>query len=166
VKRIATLVDPRNSTGDLYVDALEAAAASLHIPFTTARTREGAEIEQAIGAFAAQSNNGGLILPPGPLQAVHRALIVELAARYSLPAVYPWRYMVLDGGLMSYGPDVLEMYRGAATYVDRILRGEKPADLPIQASAKFELVINLKTAKALGLDVPPTLLARADEVIE
>jgi putative tryptophan/tyrosine transport system substrate-binding protein len=165
VNRIATLVDPRNSTGDMYVHALEAAAASLSLPFTTARARDGAEIEQAISSFARESN-GGLVLPPGPLQAVHRELIVKLAARHRLPAVYPWRYMVVDGGLISYGPDVLEMYRGAATYVDRILKGEQPAELPVQASTKFELVINLKTAKALGLEVPPTLLARADEVIE
>jgi putative ABC transport system substrate-binding protein len=165
VNRIATLVDPRNSTGDMYVHALEAAAASLSLPFTTARARDGAEIEQAISSFAREAN-GGLVLPPGPLQAVHRELIVKLAAQHRLPAVYPWRYMVVDGGLMSYGPDVLEMYRGAATYVDRILKGEKPADLPIQASTKFELVINLKTAKGLGLDVPASLLARADEVIE
>jgi putative ABC transport system substrate-binding protein len=165
VNRIATLVDPRNSTGNLYVHALQAAAASLSLPFTTAPARDGAEIEQAIGAFARKSN-GGLIVPPGPLQAVHRGLIMKLASQHRLPAVYPWRYMVVDGGLMSYGPDVLEMYRGAATYVDRILKGEKPADLPIQASTKFELVINLKTAKALGLTVPPSLLARADEVIE
>ena len=165
VNRIAVLVDPRNPTGDLYVNALKAAAASLNLPFTTARAREGGEIEQVIGAFSRESN-GGLILPPGPLQAVHRELIVKLAARHRLPAVYPWRYMVTDGGLMSYGPDVIDMYRRAATYVDRILKGEKPADLPIQAATKFELAINLKTATALGLEVPPTLLARADEVIE
>jgi putative ABC transport system substrate-binding protein len=165
VYRIAVLIDPRNPTGDLYVNALKAAAASLNLPFTTARAREGGEIEQVIGAFARESN-GGLILPPGPLQAVHRELIVKLAARHRLPAVYPWRYMVADGGLMSYGPDVIDMYRRAATYVDRILKGEKPADLPIQAATKFELAINLTTAKALGLEVPPTLLARADEVIE
>jgi len=165
VNRIAVLVDPRNPTGDLYVNALKAAAASLNLPFTTARAREGGEIEQVIGAFSRESN-GGLILPPGPLQAVHRELIVKLAARHRLPAVYPWRYMVADGGLMSYGPDVIDMYRRAATYVDRILKGEKPADLPIQAATKFELAINLKTATALGLEVPPTLLARADEVIE
>jgi putative ABC transport system substrate-binding protein len=165
VNRIAALIDPRNPTGNLYVHALEVAAASLRLPFATAPARDGAEIEQAIVAFAHEPN-GGLILPPGPLQAVHRQLIVKLAAQHRVPAVYPWRYMVVDGGLMSYGPDVLEMYRGAATYVYRILQGEKPAALPIQASTKFELVINLKTAKALGLEVPQTLLARADEVIE
>jgi ABC-type uncharacterized transport system substrate-binding protein len=165
VNRIAAIIDPRNSTANMYVHALEAAATSLSLPFTTAPARDGAEIEQAIGAFA-RSSNGGLILPPGPLQAVHRELIVELAAQHRLPAVYPWRYMVVEGGLMSYGPDVLDMYRGAATYVDRILKGEKPAALPIQASTKFALVINLKTARALGLTVPDKLLTLADEVIE
>ena len=133
VSRVATLVDPRNPTGNLYVHALEAAAASLSLPLTTAPAHDGAEIEQAIGAFA-RNSNGGLIFPPGPLQAVHRELIVKLAAQHRLPAVYPWRYMVVEGGLMSYGPDVPDMYRGAATYVDRILKGEKPADLPVQAS--------------------------------
>ena len=165
VNRISALVDPRNPTGDMYVQSLEAAAASMSLPFMTARVRDDAEIELAIGAFARELN-GGLILPPGPLQALHRELIVKLAARHRLPAVYPWRYMVVDGGLMSYGPDVLDMYRGAATYVDRILKGEKPAALPIQASTKFALVINLKTAKALGIEIPSTLLAPADEVIE
>jgi putative tryptophan/tyrosine transport system substrate-binding protein len=165
VNRIAAIIDPRNSTGNMYVHALEGAAASLSLPFIAAPARDGAEIEQAIGAFAHKSN-GGLIIPTGPLQAVHRELIVKLAAQHRLPAVYPWRYMVVEGGLMSYGPDVLDMYRGAATYVDRILKGEKPAALPIQASTRFELVINLKTAQALGLTVPPTLLGRADEVIE
>jgi ABC-type uncharacterized transport system substrate-binding protein len=165
VSRVATLVDPRNPTGNLYVHALEAAAASLTRSLTTAHARDGAEIEQAIGAFA-RNSNGGLILPPGPLQAVHRELIVKLAAQHRLPAVYPWRYMVVEGGLISYGPDVLDMYRGAATYVDRILKGEKPAALPIQASTRFELVINIRTAKTLGLDVSAKLLALADEVIE
>src|SRR5439155_26026961 len=119
VSRIAILVDPRTPTGALYVRAVEAAATSLGLRLTVAHARDGAEIEQAIDAFARESN-GGLILPPGPLQAVHRELIVKLAARHRLPAVYPWRYMVVDGGLMSYGPDVLDMYRRAATYVDRI----------------------------------------------
>ena len=103
---------------------------------------------------------------PGPLTVTHRDLFVTLAARHKLPAVYPYRYVVASGGLICYGPDDLEQYRQAAGYVDRILKGEKPADLPVQAPTKFELIINLKTAKTLGLDVPPTLLARADEVIE
>ena len=165
VKRIAILIDPRTPTGTLYVRAVEAAAATLRLPLTTARVRDGAEIEQAIGAFARESS-GGLILPPGPLQAIHRELIVKLAARHRLPAIYPWRYMAADGGLMSYGPDVLDMYRRAAAYVDRILKGERPADLPIQASTKFELVVNLKTAKAIGLTIPELFLLRANEVIE
>jgi putative ABC transport system substrate-binding protein len=113
-----------------------------------------------------QEPNGGLIVPPGPFGNVHRETILKLAARHRLPAVYPWRYLVIDGGLMSYGPDLFDMYRRTASYVDRILKGANPADLPIQAPTKFELVINLKTARTLGLEVPPTLVARADEVIE
>jgi putative tryptophan/tyrosine transport system substrate-binding protein len=109
---------------------------------------------------------GGLIVTGGPLTVVHRDLIVTLAARHRLAAVYPFRYFVTSGGLISYGPDSIDPYRRAAGYVDRILKGEKPADLPVQAPTKYELVINLKTAKALGLEIPPTLLARADEVIE
>src|SRR5262249_47443494 len=110
--------------------------------------------------------NGGMIVTGSPLAAIHRELIVTLALRHKLPAIYPRRLFADDGGLISYGPDFLDQYRQATSYVDRILKGEKPADLPVQAPIKYELVINLKTARALGLEVPPTLLARADEVIE
>ena len=126
--------------------------------------RDAGEIERAIAAFAG-SHNGGLILTASALAAVHRDLIITLAARHKLPAVYSQRYFVTVGGLISYGADYTDQYRRAAGYVDRILKGENPADLPVQAPTKYELVINLKTAKALG-DVPPMLLARADEVIE
>jgi len=127
--------------------------------------RDAGEIERAVAAFA-RSSNGGLILTASALAVVHRKLIVALAAQHKLPAVYYRRFYVDSGGLASYGPDVADHFRHAATYVDRILKGEKPADLPVQAPTKYELVINLKTAKALGLTVPPSLLARADEVIE
>ena len=123
-----------------------------------------AEIERAIAAFA-RSSNGGLIVTVGGT-GQNRDLIVPLAARHRLPAVYPFRYYVADGGLISYGPNTIDPYRRAASYVDRILKGEKPADMPVQAPTKYELVINLKTAKALGLTVPNTLIGRADEVIE
>jgi putative ABC transport system substrate-binding protein len=127
--------------------------------------RDAGGIERAITAFT-RSSNGGLIVTSSRFAVIHRDLIIALAARYRLPAVYPYRHYVTSGGLISYGPDQVDQYRRAATYVDRILKGEKPADLPVQAPTKYELVINLKTAKALGLDVPATLLARADEVIE
>ena len=127
--------------------------------------RDAPEIERAITAFA-RSANGGLIVTASSLAAVHRKLIMALAARHKLPAVYYTRYWVNEGGLISYAADFLGQFRTAAGYVDRILKGEKPADLPVQAPTKYELVLNLKTAKALGLEVPPTLLARADEVIE
>jgi ABC-type uncharacterized transport system substrate-binding protein len=127
--------------------------------------RDADEIERAITAFA-RLPNGGLILTAGPSGARLRNRIITLAARHKLPAVYFERYFVADGGLISYGTDLVDQYRRAASYVDRILKGEKPADLPVQAPTKYELVINLKTAKALGLTVPDTLLARADEVIE
>ena len=123
------------------------------------------EIERGITAFARQPN-GGLIVLPVPTTVIHRTLIIKLAAQHRLPAVYNSRYWIAEGGLVSFGPDVLDQYRRTAGYVDRILRGTKPADLPVQAPTKYELVINLKTAKALGLDLPATLLARADEVIE
>ena len=123
------------------------------------------EVERAVTAFA-RGSNGGLIVTGSTAAVVHRELIIMLAARYRLPAVYPFRYYVNSGGLISYGPDSIDPYRRAALYVDRILKGEKPADLPVQAPTKYELVVNLKTAKALGLEIPTTVLARADEVIE
>ncbi len=127
--------------------------------------RDPGEIERAITAFA-HSSNGGLIVTSSALAIVHRNLIVTLAAHHRLPAVYGNRFFIVSGGLLSYGSDSVDSYRRAAGYVDRILKGEKPTDLPVQAPTKYELVINLKTAKALGLDVPASLLARADEVIE
>jgi putative ABC transport system substrate-binding protein len=127
--------------------------------------RDADEIEGAVAAFA-RSPNGGLIVTASTPAAIHRELISTLAARHRLPAVYSFRYFVTAGGLISYGPDSIDPYRRAAGYIDRILKGEKPADLPVQAPTKYEVVINLKTAKALGLTVPETLLARADEVIE
>jgi putative ABC transport system substrate-binding protein len=127
--------------------------------------RDAGEIERSLMTFA-RSANGGLVVTGSPLAVVHRKLLVALAARHKLPAVYFQRLFVKAGGLISYGPDFLDQYRRAAGYVDRILKGEKPADLPVQAPTKYELVINLKTAKALGLEIPPMLLARADEVIE
>jgi putative ABC transport system substrate-binding protein len=127
--------------------------------------RDAPEIERAVTAFA-RSSNGGLIVTPNALATHHRDLIITLAARHRLPAVYAWRFFAADGGLISYGPDLFEQYRRAAGYVDRVLKGEKPADLPVQAPTRYELVINLKTAKELGLNMPATVLARADEVIE
>jgi putative tryptophan/tyrosine transport system substrate-binding protein len=127
--------------------------------------RDVSEIERDVAAFARRSN-GALIVTSSASAAVHRELIIKLAVRYRLPAVYSYRYFAASGGLISYGPDPIDQFRRAAGYVDRILKGEKPADLPVQAPTKYELAINLKTAKVLGLNVPPTLLARADEVIE
>jgi putative ABC transport system substrate-binding protein len=140
-------------------------APSLGLEASPVNVRDAPEIERAVSAFA-RSPNGGLIVTGSALVVLHRDLIVMLAARHKLPVVYFARYFVTSGGLISYGPNVVDQYRQAAGYVDRILKGEKPADLPVQAPTKYELVINLKTAKALGLEVPPTLLARADEVIE
>jgi ABC-type uncharacterized transport system substrate-binding protein len=139
--------------------------APVGIELSTVGLRDANEVERAIAAFA-RDPNGGLVVTASGFGANHPQLIATLASRYNLPAVYPFRYFVGAGGLICYGPDYLDQYRRAAAYVDRILKGEKPADLPVQAPTKYELVINLKTAKALGLDVPPTLLARANEVIE
>jgi ABC-type uncharacterized transport system substrate-binding protein len=145
--------------------AIQTAAPSFGVELRPVDVRDAGEIERAVGAFA-RSSNGGLIVTASGLANVHRDLIIALAARHKLPAVYYERFFVAAGGLVSYGPDYVDQYRRAAGYVDRILKGEKPADLPVQNPTKYELVINLKAAKALGLEVPPTLLARADEVIE
>jgi putative ABC transport system substrate-binding protein len=145
--------------------AIEAEAPSVGLLLTAAEVSDAAEMERAVDAFARESN-GGLIVVPNAVTISHRELIIALAARHRLPAVYAYRYFVADGGLISYGPHFVDQYRQAAGYVDRILKGEKPADLPVQAPTKYELVINLKTAKTLGLEIPPMLLARADEVIE
>jgi putative ABC transport system substrate-binding protein len=165
VTRAAVLRESAIAAGPGQFGAIQAVAPSLGVDLRAVDVRDAGEIERAIAAFA-QGSNGGLIVTGSPAAAFHRALIIALAARHRLPAVYNSRPYAADGGLISYGPDFVDQYRRAAGYVDRILKGEKPADLPVQAPTKYELVINLKTAKALGLEVPPTLLARADEVIE
>ena len=165
VTRAAVLRDAAVASGIGQFGAIQSVAPSLGVELTPINMRDAGEIERGIAAFA-RSGNGGLILTSSALAAVHRERIIALAARYKLPAVYYRRRFVTSGGLISYGFDILDMHRRAAIYVDRIIRGEKPADLPVQAPTKFETVINLKTAKALGITVPPTLLARADEVIE
>jgi len=163
--RVAILMAPESGTTPMYARAIEAAAPSFGIQVTKMPVRDDAEIERAIESIARQSNSG-LIVPHGPELAVRRAAIVGSALRHRLPAIYSARDRVAAGGLMSYGPAVLDLYRRSAEYVDRILKGAKPADLPIQLPTKFELIINLKTAKAMGLDVPLFLQQRADEVIE
>jgi putative ABC transport system substrate-binding protein len=165
VMRVAVLRDPSRASGSGQLGALQSAAPSFGVELTPVGLRDAAEIERAITAFA-RGSNGGLIVTSGTLSIVHRKLIIALAARHRLPAVYPYRFYVSDGGLISYGPDHVEQYRLAAGYVDRILKGEKPGDLPVQAPTKYELAINLKTAKAFDVTIPPTLLARAYEVIE
>jgi len=163
--RVAVIRDPALTAGGGQLGVIQAVAPSVGVEVSPVNVRDGGEIERAITAFA-RSPNGGLIVTGSTLAAVHRNLIVTLAARHKLPAIYSLRYFVAIGGLISYGPGLVDQYRDAAGYVDRILKGEKPADLPVQAPTKYELVINLQTARALGLEVPPTLLARADEVIE
>ena len=165
VTRAAVLRDPAIAAGTGQFGAIQAVAPSLGVEVNPVNVRDAGEIERAVAAFA-RSPNGGLIVTASALAMLHRDLIITLAARHKLPAVYYERFFVAAGGLISYGPDLIDQYRRAAGYVDRILKGEKPADLPVQAPTKYETVINLKTAKALGLDVPPTVLARADEVIE
>jgi putative tryptophan/tyrosine transport system substrate-binding protein len=165
VTRAAVVRDPAITGGIRQFSAIQAVARSLGVEVSPVNVRDVSEIERVILAFA-RGANGGLIVTGSALAQVHRKPIITLAARHKLPAVYFDRVFVTDGGLISYGPDLRDQYRRAAGYVDRILKGEKPADLPVQASTKYQLVINLKTAKALGLTVPPSLLARADEVIE
>jgi putative ABC transport system substrate-binding protein len=165
VTRVAVLRDPTISGIIGQFGAIQAAAASLGMEVSPVNVRDASEIERGITTFAG-SANGGLLVTGSPLTFHHRNTIVALAAQHKLPAVYYERSFVGDGGLMSYGPDFVDQYRRAGGYVDRILKGDKPADLPVQAPARYELVINLKSAKILGIDVPPMMLARADEVIE
>ena len=165
VTRAAVLRDPAIASGIGQFGAVQAVAPSLGVELSPVDVRDAREIERAVTAFAG-IQNGGLVVTASPSSTVHRDLIIALAARHKLPAVYFERFFVAAGGLISYGPDLLDQYRRAAGYVDRILKGEKPADLPVQAPTKYLTVLNLKTAKALGLTVPPALLARADEVIE
>jgi putative ABC transport system substrate-binding protein len=165
VKRVTVLREPALPSGIGQFAAIQSAAPSLGVEVSPVDMREPSGIEAAIAGFA-RGSNGGLIVPTSALAVTHRDLIVGLAARYRLPAVYPLRLFAGGGGLISYGPDIVDQYRRAAGYIDRVLKGAKPADLPVQAPTKYELVINLKTAKALGLDPPPTLLAIADEIIE
>jgi putative tryptophan/tyrosine transport system substrate-binding protein len=165
VTRAAVIRDVAIASGTGQWGALQSAAPSFGVELSPVNMRDASEIERAIAAFA-RSPNGGMILTGSALAVVHRDLIITLAARHKLPAIYYSRSFVTGGGLISYGPDPIDLHRRAASYVDRILKGEKPADLPVQAPTKFQLVINLKTARSLSLEVPPMLLARADEVIE
>jgi len=165
VMRAAVLRDPANPAGIGQFGAVKGAALSFGVEISPIGVGSAEEIKRGITAFAREPN-GGLIVLPVPTTVIHRNLIIRLAAQHRLPAVYNSRFWIAEGGLVSYGPDILDQYRRTAGYVDRILRGTKPADLPVQAPTKYELTINLKTARALGLDIPPTLLARADEVIE
>jgi putative ABC transport system substrate-binding protein len=165
VARAGILRDSNSPGGIGQYAAIQAVAPSIGLEANPIEVRDANEIERAIAAFAG-SANGGLIVTSSALAVAHRKLIVALAARHRLPAVYAFRYYATSGGLISYGPDTTDPFRRAAGYIDRILKGEKPADLPVQLPTKYELVINIKTANALGLEVPPTLLARADEVIE
>ena len=165
VIRGAVIFDPDNPASVVWLRAVETAASSFGMRLTPTGVRDAPETERAIEAFARESN-GALIVLPNPVTQHHRDLTIALAARYRLPAIYPYRFYPESGGLMSYGVDLSDMYRRSATYVDRILKGESPGELPVQAPIKFELVINLKTAKALGLTVPLIMQMTADEVIE
>ena len=165
VTRAAILRDTSIAAGIGQFAIIQSVAPSVGVDVTPIDLRDATEIERAVVAFA-QSANGGLVLTASPLSAVHRNLIIALAARYKLPAVYDNRLFVAAGGLISYGPNFPDQYRRAAGYVDRILKGAKPAELPVQVPTKYELIINLKTAKALGRTVPQSILARADDVIE
>jgi putative ABC transport system substrate-binding protein len=167
IKRVAFIFDPKLAPGggSYYTRLIEASAATSAVVPTVAPVHDAVEIERAIGEFVREQNDGLVVLPDATTLG-HRELIVALAARHRVPAIYAFRDIVVDGGLISYGIDVVEQYRQAAGYVDRILKGAKPAELPVQLPAKFEMTINLKTAKTLGLDVPLLLQQRADEVIE
>jgi putative tryptophan/tyrosine transport system substrate-binding protein len=165
VTRVAVLRDPANASNMASFSSVQASAQPLGVEVRLIGTRDAGEIERGIADFARSANGGLLALPSGRVS-LHRDLIISLAARHKLPTIYPFRYMVSAGGLISYGPDFVDQYRPTAGYVDRILKGEKPANLPVQAPTKYELAINLMTAKALGLTVPLALQVSADEVIE
>jgi putative tryptophan/tyrosine transport system substrate-binding protein len=165
VGQVTVLADRKQSNHQAFLNAIEPTAASLKVQISVSGVSDMVEIEQAITALAGQSDRG-LIALPGPVNNTPRDSIIKLAAQYRLPAIYPFKYYVQDGGLLCYGIDQVDQWFNAANYVDRILKGEKPADLPVQAPTKYELAVNLKTAKALGITVPPSLLLRADEVIE
>jgi ABC-type uncharacterized transport system substrate-binding protein len=165
VDLVTVLLDPDNPTSPIYVRAIELAAPSFGVKVESVGARNNVELERAFNTFTGGPNHA-LIVLPNPVAILHRDLTLALAARHRLPTVYPHGFFVESGGLLSYGVNLADMYRRSATYVDRMLRGAKPDELPVQAPTKFELVINLKTAKALGIDIPSTVLARADEVIE
>jgi len=165
VARVAVLRDATQGSGTTQLAVIQALAPSLRLEVVAVNLRDAGEIERAVVAFG-RAPNGGLIVTAGAAALAHRKLIITLAGRRKLPAIYWERFFAADGGLISYGPDIVDNYRRAAGYVDRILKGEKPADLPVQAPTRYELVINLKTARALGLTVPPGLLAAADDVIQ
>ncbi len=165
VTPVAVFRDPVITAGIGYLAAIHALAPSFGVEVSSVDVRVTSDIEQAIAAFA-RTPNGGLIVTADPAAIAHRELIIALASRHRLPAIYPFRYFAAEGGLISYGPNAIEQFRRAASYADRILKGEKPGNLPVQAPTKFELAINLKTAKALDIAVPQTLVSRADEVIE
>ena len=165
VTRVVVLRDPTNPSGIAVFAAIRAMASSLGVQVNPVGIHDAGEIERALAALA-RSGNGGLIVTSNASGSVQRDLIITLAAQYKLPAIYPFRYLATGGGLMSYGTDLVDQFRLAAGYVDRILKGEKPGDLPVQAPTKYQMVINLKTAKALGLNVPNTLIGLADDVIE
>jgi putative ABC transport system substrate-binding protein len=165
LSRVAVVFDPANPSWAAYVRTIEAAAPSFGVQLAPVSVRDDVEIKQRITAFARETN-GAIVVFPSPVTIRHRASIIAVAAEQNLPAMYPYRFFIVDGGLMSYGSPLGDAYRRAASYADRILKGAKVAELPVQQPTKYELAINLKTAKALGLDVPPSLIARADEVIE
>jgi putative tryptophan/tyrosine transport system substrate-binding protein len=165
VTRVAVIRDPSVPAGSGLFAAIQTVAPSFGVELTSVGVRDASEIERGIAAFAREPN-GGLIVPVPSSVVLHRELLITLAARHRLPAIYSARFFVTNGGLISYAPDPIDPYRRAAGYVDRILKGEKAADLPVQAPTKYEMAINIKTAKALGLDMPPSLLTRADELIE
>jgi putative ABC transport system substrate-binding protein len=165
VNRVAVIYNPQTMPFSSYLPSLQSAAESLGMEMIASPVRDGSDIESAITA-ASEGSGGGLSVIGDPFTTEHRLQIIELAARHHLPAIYPRRIFVADGGLIAYGTDVIALFKSASDYVNRILKGEKPGDLPVQTPTKYELVVNLKTANALGLNIPPTLLARADEVIE